>query len=277
MSSQELVTINGTPAPPAAYSAYHEGRDETGLSEVARLKPSNILLVQPATRECGSARVGQLYDTLTTEVYDSITVVPLKVTSQRVYFPPGEIDLDAEPICRSNDGVVPSPFAQAPQSLTCSTCEHSKWVDGRKSACAQKLKMLVATKDTGLPRFFTAGGKSITALRGVLQRINEAITVNEANIRAGKKNADGSELRPLALFDFFLTISSEVVNGKFKYAVARFDNLKRVANPGDFGALFTQFVLQRKLQEQEERAAFNEAETNKAVSGVVEAQFVSEV
>ncbi len=233
--------------------------------------------MQPATRECGAARVGQLYDTLTTDVYDSITLVPLKVTTQRVLFPAGEIDLDAEPICRSNDGIVPSPFAQAPQSLKCATCPHSQWIDGRKSACAQKLKMLVATKDTGLPRFVTAGGKSITAMRLMLQRINEAITINAANIRAGKTNPDGSPLKPLALFDFFFTLSSEVVNGKFKYAVARFDNLKRVANPGDFGPLFSQFVLERKLQEAEQEEVRKEAEADKAAGELVEPQSISEV
>jgi len=263
METQEVIVA----PPPAPVVVYTEPVvDETGLDDVARLKPTNILLVQNTTRETKSARPGQLLDTLTEEVYDALTVVPLKVMRQRVLFPPGELDLDADPVCRSNDGVVPSQFAKAPQSRACKTCPHSQWISGKKPPCAEKMKLLMIIKDAGLPRTFNVGGKSLTTLKNVLQRIQEAIRMQQAK---------GGE--PLHLYDFFFEIRSEKVTGKFSYFVARFDNVKRVATIGDFGPLFIEFVLNRKYQDAEEQAVQAEAKTDAAVSSVVEAEFVQEV
>jgi hypothetical protein len=267
--------------PPVIYSAYNaDGYDETGLSDVAKLKPANLILVQPTTREPKDARPGQFLDSLTDEVHDSIVLVPLRTSKGRVLFPPGEIDLDAEPICRSDDGIVPSPYAKQQQSRTCATCPMSRWVGGKKPPCSDKRRMLVATKDTGLPRFFTAGGKSIPGQQKMLDRINEYVRVNAANMKAGKLDKDGNPLKPLALFDFFFTLSSEKVVGKFSYFVARFDNVKRVANPGDFGSLFEEFVIKRRLQAEEDAEAAkvvaSEASADEAVSSIVDAEFVPE-
>ena len=263
METQELVHV--APAmPPTMY--VEPVVDETGLDDVARLKPSNIILVQNTTRDTKTARPGQLLDTLTEEVYDALTVVPLKIMRQRVLFPPGELDLDAEPVCRSNDGTSPSQFAKAPQSRSCKTCPHSQWIGGKKPPCAEKLKLLMVTKDAGLPRLFNVGGKSITTLRTVLQRIQEAIRMQQA------KGGD-----PLHLYDFFFTIKSEKVTGKFSYYVARFDEVKRVATVGDFGPLFEEFVIRRKYQDAEDNVVQAEAQADAAVSSVVEAEFVQEV
>ncbi len=190
-------------------------------------------------------------------------------------FTPGA-DLDAEPLCRSDNGVVPSNFAQVKQSTDCETCQYSQWIDNKKSACAEKLRLLVATKDAGLPRFFSVGGKSIPALRLVLQRIQEAIRMQDAKIKLAIKNREEAPQR-LHLHDFFFDISGEKVTGKYVFYVARFDNVKRVANPGEFGPVFQEFVTQRKLQAQQQEAVVNEVKTNEAVAQVVDAEFVSEV
>jgi hypothetical protein len=269
--SQELVHIS-PPLPPMVAAPEV---DETGLDSVA-LKPSDIILVQNSTRQPGTARPGQFLDTLSMEVFDEVTLVPLKITKQRVLFPPGE-DLDAEPLCRSNDGVVPSTYVKAPQSRNCATCPQSQWVDGKKSACAEKLRILGVMKETGVPYFLTVGGKGVSMCKQAIQLIKRYIAMQDANIKAGKTNPDGSPLQPLRLYDFFFTVKGEMVNSKYRYAVARFENIKRVANIGDFGALFSEFVTRRRVDQEQEQAVQAEAQTDAAVSQVVDAEFVEEV
>ncbi len=268
--SEELVVVGNTEVQP-----YVEPYDESGLDDVAKLRPANVILVQNTTRERGSANPGQLLDKLTGEVYDSLVVVPLKVMKQRILFAPGA-DLDADPLCSSNDGIVPSPYALQPQSRKCATCPQSQWLDGKKSACAEKLRLLVVTKDSGLPRFFTAGGKSIPTLRNVLQRIQEAIRMQDAKIKQAAVKGEPAQER-LHLHDFFFEIRGEKVTGKFVFYVARFDNVKRVADPGEFGPAFEEFVIQRKVQTLEEKEVVAEMQTNAVVSQVVQAEFVQQV
>ncbi len=262
--SEELVQLTGAQNGVVAYNAVEE-YDETGLDSAVRLKPANIILVQNTTRDPKTARPGQLLDLLTEEVYDSITIVPLKVMKQRVMFPPGS-DLDADSVCNSNDGIVPSMYANVPQSATCASCPHSQWINGKKSACADKLKLLYVIKDKGIPRTTTFGGNSITALRSVLQRIKEVIRVSKAN---------GGE--PLHLYDFFFTLKGVRGPGTYVYYVARFENVKRLANIGEFGPVFEEFVIQRKYQQAEEDAVVSEAQADQAVSEIVTAEFVPEV
>src|SRR5690242_4094759 len=72
------------------------------------VKPTMVELVQRTTRRA-DATPGKLYDVLTQTTLDSLRVVPLKIARGRVMFPEGG-ELGAQPICRSNDGVTPSPF-----------------------------------------------------------------------------------------------------------------------------------------------------------------------
>jgi hypothetical protein len=262
--TQELTVLppTGAVALPETYQY-----DQTGLSDVAALKPTNLTLLQNTSREMRGGRPGQILDQLTEKCYDSLTVVPLRVMKNRVLFPPGS-DLDSEPLCRSNDCIVPSKFVEHPQAANCKGCPHSMWLDGKPSPCKEKRKLLVIVKDTGLPRYITFGGRSLTSLQWLLDNIAQDIHINKLK---GLK---------LNLFDYSFAISGDSEKSKKgSYYVARFSDIKRVATPGEFGPLFTQFVLDRQHQvEEEEQAATakqNETNVNSAVSQVLEAELVS--
>lgn len=263
--SQELVTIGGTPSTEVA--AYHGA--STGLEDV-RIKPTNLILVQNGTREPQGARPGQILDVLTGQAYDQLEVVPLRRSIQRVMFPPGELDLDAKPICRSSDGVVPSPFAEHPQALRCATCQYSQWkkVNGVsvKPRCSEKYRLLVIKKDEGVPRYLSVGGMGIAPLKLRLEAIKQDVEISR---RKGTK---------LDLFDYFFTLTSDEIKGKTgRFYVLRFDNLQRVKNPSEFGPLFEEYVVRARHQEDEEEGVVeNETKVDSTVGSVITPEVVEE-
>jgi hypothetical protein len=245
---------------------------ETGLDSVARLTPTNLILVQNSTRDPKGARPGQILDDLTEEVFDRITVVPLKVWTSRVLFPPGA-DLDTDPLCKSDNGVVPSDYSQQKQALQCRICPQNDWSDGR-AACKEKINFLTVVKDgaiAGLPRFFSAGGMSISAIKYQLKRIRQNIEILK---RKGTK---------VELYDFYFDITSERKTGsKGAYYVVRIENLKMNPNPSEFGPMFEEFVLAAKRQAHERQQLLAEASVNGAVNNaidgeVIDAEVVTEV
>jgi hypothetical protein len=238
--------------------------DETGLSDIARLKPTGLVLVQNTTRDTKGARPGQILDLLTGQAYDSITVVPLRVQRSRVMFPPGA-DLDAEPICRSNDGINPSPFAKVPQATRCEGCSKAKWFNREKPPCQEKRRMLVIVKESGLPRSITIGGKSIGPFQQLMDYIGQDVYMSR---RAGHN---------YHLYDYFFTISGRrEVSKKGNYFVMDFGDLKKVPAPGEYADLFNQFIVQAKRYAEEEDVAAAEQAVDNAVGEVVNAEFVSE-
>lgn len=229
--SNELVTTNqgGELAAPQTFN--------TGLDNVARLRPTNLVLIQNTTRDKHGAHAGQILDVALEEAFDRITVVPLFVGKSRVMFPPGELDLDAKPICRSSNGLYPHREVTTPQCGNCASCPKSQWVkiQGKsiKPPCQEKWRFLLIDKETQLPRFFSVGGKSITSARLTLERIQQDIQI--------KKQRKGLYL---SLFDYQFTITSEEVKGRQGvFYVAKFEQVKQLQTPGEFGPFYEQFVL----------------------------------
>jgi hypothetical protein len=234
----------------------YQGSVDTGLDNVSRIKPTNIILVQGMTRNPMGARPGQLLDTDTGEIFDSLTLVALKIWRPRVLFPPGA-DLDAEPLCRSNDGFVPSDFAKVKQSSQCgymagkryiATCPQAIWKDGEKPACRQNMKFIAINRKTYLPCFFQVSGKSISSLQTTLDEI--------ARHRDLYKRQHGVQLD---LFDYALTITGEKApDRRYNYYVARF-KADLVINPGEFGPYFEEFVANYNAASEQDQDATDEA------------------
>jgi hypothetical protein len=260
--TQELVQIGGSSNVPAPVSTGYD----TGLDSFS-IKPSNLILVQPTTRNPKGARSGQFLDSLYEDVYDKVEVVPLKLFKQRVMFPPtspGEsLDLDAKPLCKSDDGLVPSRFVENPQALSCARCPMSVWKrspSGKNipSPCREKFRLLVVEKSTELPKYITIGGKSIPVLRQLFEKIK--------SYRIKAKAKDGLELE---MFDFFFTLTSEKVHNA-PYYMMRFEEITRVKNPSQFGPLFEQYAMRARADEEEaEEFAANDNAVDNTVSQVV--------
>lgn len=233
----------------------------TGFEDV-RLKPTNIELVQRTSRVEG-AIPGKLRDVLTGAHFDTIEAVPLRIFKGRVMFPPGG-DLNAEPICRSNDGVVPSKFAKFPQAANCKACPKGQWVNGQKPACSEKWRVLLINRETGLPRYLTVGGMSLKPLKLLTEQIKQDIEMAKYK---------GQIRLP---YGYAFTIGSQFVQGqKGSYYILKFTDVKYMSNPDEFGPLFKEYVM-RSNQQIEEQMATQDAENvkNSATSEIAEAEYV---
>jgi hypothetical protein len=227
MSEQQLVTIN--PAGTALATTVSEGLE--GFT----LKPAILKLVQNTTTDEGAVK-GKLFDTLSKANFDKLQVVPLSIKMTRVLFPPNG-DLGAEPLCRSNDGIVPSPDAQVPQCASCANCDSGPkaWKNfrstGKKPDCQEKFRMLFIDRDSGLPYFVTIGGKSITQLK----KLKDAIYRDVLSCKMKQ------EFR--SIYDYTFELVPLLVTGKRgNYYELTFCNLKKIANPGEFGPMYEMFV-----------------------------------
>jgi hypothetical protein len=259
--NQELTVIDNN-----TEVAQYNAAADTGMENI-RLRPTYLVLVQSSTLEKQGAKPGQILDVLTGEVFDELPFVPLKVIKNRAYYPPkAAIAKGVKPLCRSNDGLVPSPFSEVPQCSSCAKCPKSVWVSGQRPPCAEKLKVLGIVKETGLPRIYQVNGKSITALRNALERIKQNIESIWYKDKSKPK---------LNLFDFYFTLTSEPSGTNF---VARFEKMLRVANPGEFGPLFEEYVINAKHHDDDEGEAVESAavdsKVDAAISNVVDAQIV---
>ncbi len=233
--SQDLVNIN-----PAGSTALAIPVSE-GL-EGFSLKPAIMKLVQNTTTDEGAVK-GKLFDTLSKSNYDGMQVVPLSIRLTRVLFPPNG-DLGAEPLCRSNDGIVPSPDAQVPQCEKCANCDMGPKVwknfksTGKKPDCQEKYRMLFIDRESGLPYFITIGGKSITRLKALKDAIYRDV------LSCKMKH----EIR--SVYDYTFELKPIPVTGKRgNYYELSFVNLKKISTPGEFGPLYEQFVKRYKADE----------------------------
>lgn len=259
----EIVTVS--PATAALMAAGGMGLEETFI------KPTWMELLQKTTRR-KDVRPGKLFDVLTSTEYDSVQVVALNLKRGRVLFPEGG-DLSAKPICRS-DGISPdgkyrpSDFAQFPQAEFCTSCPQSSWDNydrktGKgKPACSESWQLLYVLRETGLPRRISIKGTSISPTKQLLEQIKQDIIMAKAK-NEGNRN----------LFDYTFTIGTQFVeSSKGGYYLLKFTDVRRITNIGEFGPLFTQYVLSARARqaEQEETAA-------SVVGAAVEAEVPVEV
>jgi hypothetical protein len=227
------------------------------------IKPTFIELAQKTSMKHKDAQPGKLYDVLTGENKDSIQVVPLALRRGRVLFPEGG-NLGAQPLCRSSDGLVPSPFVQFPQHHNCKECPKGSWDNydrktGKgKPECKEAYQMLVVIRDTGLPRKVKIGGSSIAPVKQLMEHLKQ-------NAIESKMKGEGNR----NIFDYTFTISSQYIESpKGNFYTLKFSDVKRISNIGEFGQLFVQYVQSQKAKQAEAEDA------QSAVEQAVEAEVV---
>jgi hypothetical protein len=224
--SNELEVVGSQP---------QEMVDMSGMGDVVRVRATNLTLVQNTTQDPKNARPGQILDELSGQGHDKIVLVPLRIMKQRVMFEPGS-DFGGDPLCRSNNGIVPDPKVEHPKAKACATCRFSQWLGGKRPACSEKLRVLAIVKDTGLPRWFTATGKGITPTMNLFENFQQ-------NMISANKMAKPGEPR-VSLHDFYFTLEGEkVVNKTGVFYIPRYSNTFRVQNLGEFNDLYKEYVI----------------------------------
>lgn len=243
--STELVTLN-EPLDLALPS--------TGLEDLVRIRPTNVILVQNTTQEPGAARAGQFLDVLTGEVYDDLTVVALQVSLSRVLFPPGNT-FGQDPLCRSSNGRFPSPSVETPQAEECASCSYSRWRGKQPPSCKERIQFTVVLKANMLPRYMQFGGVSVKPAKELLENIMQRkIVINQ------------TEGRLLDLYDFEFKVSSrKIVNEKGVFFAARFTDLKVIDDRGTFGPLFQKYVALPVSE-----TSYDDAEVNDKINNVID-------
>jgi hypothetical protein len=234
-----------------------------GLEETF-IKPTYIELIQKSSRR-EDVRPGTFFDVLTSTEFTELQVVALGIKRGRVYFPEGG-ELSAKPICRSDDGIKPSPFAQIQQSVLCGTCGKASWDDYDKKtghgkpSCQDAWQMLFVLRDTGLPRRINIKTYSLKATKLLLEQMKQDIIMAKAK-GEGVRN----------IFDYTFNITSQKVDGpKGVFYILKYTNVKRLSEIGEFGPLFEQYVLSA-------RARQAEREVDEALEAAVEAEAPVEV
>jgi hypothetical protein len=228
----------------------------TGLEDV-RVKPAYLKIITNKTVDSKGAVAGQILDTLSLEAYSSMVLVPLRVNTQRKMYNAGA-ELGVAPLCSSKDGLVPSPWAEHPQSKSCKLCPHSVWSDSKPSPCKASRLFLVIVKETTLPRMIEFSGKSSTAAGLFLRQIKEHII---------KRKTQGVNLD---LFDFYFTLSVDKQNGKFgPLYIPRFSEIKEVSNPREFGPFFEEYVIRQRVVDEAEQELAVAHDSEEAVEAAV--------
>lgn len=237
-----------------------------GLEDV-QLKPSTMILVQNTTNIEGvdtEGKAGKFLVKSSGQTFDELRVVPLAFRRTRVLWTPGA-EFGADPLCRSNDGITPSPFVENPQHEQCKGCPRANWdiywKSGKKQKpdCQEKVQFLFLERETQLPYQISVSGKGIKPFMEMMGEIKR--------IAISRAKATPSEL--LNIYDFSFTVKSvKVKNAKGVFFVLNFSDLKKVQNIGEFSPLFQQFVKARK---QEEAELDQEIQRDDAAGDLVEA------
>ncbi len=228
------------------------------------IKPTYVELLQRTTTR-KDVHPGKLYDVLTQTEFESIEVVPLAIKRGRVLFPE-DGTLGSKPLCRSDDGIEPSPFAQFPQNSTCKGCPKGSWDNydrktGKgKPACKEAWSLLAVMRENGLPRKIKISGMSIKPIKNLLEQLKQDVVMSRAK----------GEVRNF--FDYKFVIGVQTIEGsKGTYFVLKFTDVKRIAQPGEFGPMFETYVLSAKARQAEAEEARVSAEAvEEAVADVVE-------
>jgi hypothetical protein len=137
-----------------------------------------IKIIQPTSRK---GEAGKFMMNLTEEESDTLSLVVIKATRSRVLW---SDDLEAEePICRSQNFVVPDPAIDEPVSLSCAeyakkgdlkilqtVCDKAKWFGKERPACNQVFNLLCLS-DEDVPFWISLSGVSIGPVKRYISTI----------------------------------------------------------------------------------------------------------
>jgi hypothetical protein len=228
-----------------------------GFEGLGPAKVANLVLVQNTSRD---GTPGKFRDKLSGQEFDTLQVVLLGKTMARVYFPEGK--LGADPLCRSNNGLVPISaelLGHPPLAMECGkylpngkyvpVCEHAVWSNydrrtktGKLPPCKEQAKLLLIERDTGLPYRLTLSKTSLKPLRDLID------TLQRDSLGAAARK----EIRNI--YDYTFTISSQkVVNSQGVFYTVTFGtpSVLKAEDRGMFGPMFVQFVQNQEIMEDE--------------------------
>ncbi len=181
-----------------------------------------FVINQPNSR-CG-LRPGWFRNTFSGQEYEQLRANVLLWRRGRVYFEDGE---DVLPVCKSHDGLNPSPLIERPRHDTCGHWNGNGWFvpecplaawrffDGRRCAplCQETWSLLGVLEEDGMPFWISLKGGSLRPAQQFLSMCHEVM-------RAGKHE----------LLDCGITLSSRLVQGRsFEYYVVRLSDPHWVA------------------------------------------------
>lgn len=142
-------------------------KKEIDLQEDVRL-PS-LKLIQATTQETGGGHAGQILDTMSGEVYDSVEIVPVSMFKSRAFFSgnigdppscssPNALDGYGDEADQLKQGGIVGPSGGG----SCQACPHSKWQTGGRCQLRYNYLGLVIGDDIGndLPRGIMLHGTS---------------------------------------------------------------------------------------------------------------------
>lgn len=201
---------------------------------------------------------GWFRNTFTGQEHERMRVNVLLWRRGRVYFEDSE---DQMPVCKSNDGLRPSPLIETPKSVTCGHWNGSGWFvrecslaawrffDGRRCPplCQETWNFLGILEDDGLPFWISLKGTSLRSARRFLSMCYEVT-------RAGKHD----------MLDCCITLSSQRVQGRnFEYYVICFSDPQWLAKRDSTHRKLKQKF--RRLGQAHIQAAFDAEQSNSAV------------
>jgi len=193
-------------------------------------------LVQNTTRAEG-AEPGKFRSKSSGQHVTELFAIPIGAQTKRVLFPDGEFG--ANPICRSNDGIVPADSIANPPSQSCKTCKMSSWnaysaakrrgapqstLQALKPKCDEKLELLFLDKLTFKVLRLNTGGASLKEVKSSIRSIQQEIQsiMDKAAMDEAEAIAAGKEFKPvnIGMYDFMLHIKShKLVNSSGTFYV----------------------------------------------------------
>jgi hypothetical protein len=258
----DLITIptNNVPLPPQGFED-----DLSGFGNIKE-KAAYLTLVQPSTRDPKTARPGEFLDQETGEVFQTITLVPLGVKPNRTLFPPG-MNLDDEPVCKSDDCIVPSKFAAHPQARTCRECSFSKWgPSNERPQCRESRLFTFAALDADYEvttvyhfKLSASSFPNIESLQRVLTKDRQA------------QAKDGVER---GYYDYIVQMGTARGKKGTSFLATFSPNIQRVNEIGKFRYLFDEWIVKRRSGEAQEQS---EQVVNNAVGEITDVEVITEV
>ena len=161
-------------------SAVDELDDYSGYEDFdsADLIIPRIKIVQPTSRK---GTPGKFVMNLTEEEFDEVPMVIIKATRSRVLW---SDDLDSEePLCRSQDFMVPDPAIESPVNSVCAkyvqkgdlkvmqtVCDKAAWFAGQRPECNQVFNLLCLSSED-VPFWISLSGVSIGPVKRYISTI----------------------------------------------------------------------------------------------------------
>ena len=170
-TTKEMETSSGL-APPPAVIPFDDGMGEITQDDliIPRLKVGQ-------SQSLGDV-AGKLFIDVSGDVADEMELVLLKIHKSRVLFPE-KFSRDSEPLCRSQDFIVPEDLGEGiePMAASCADCPYGKWTKGatpKKNTpprCSEVWNFLVLDYESFMPVWFSLKSTALKPARKIVSML----------------------------------------------------------------------------------------------------------